>query len=73
MGTKEMLKFGVSISAFSKEEKCQIVQIVDSFCTWTKNSRNFSGFTLPHAIRREKSIYDKKKSFENTYKLHENS
>ena len=53
----------------------QIVQIVDSVRTWTKNSRDFSGCTLRHDIRDEKLIYDSKKgkSFENTYKHHENS
>ena len=52
-----------------------MVQIVDSFRTWMKNSQDFSGCTLRHAIRDEKSIYDskKEKSFKNTHKLHEHS
>ena len=52
-----------------------MVQIVDSFHTWTKNSQEFSGCTLRHAIRDEKSIYDskKEKSSKNTHKLHEKS
>ena len=57
------------------EQSKYVVQIVDSFRTWTKSSRDFGGCTLRHNIRDEKSIYDSKKgrSFENTYNLHENS
>ena len=49
--------------------------MVDSFRTWTKNWQDFSGCTLRHAIRDEKSIYDskKEKSLANTHKLRKNS
>ena len=53
----------------------QIVQIVKSFRKFIKNYRDFNRCTLRHAIKDEKSKYDSKnqKSFENIYKLYENS